>query len=87
MSGAATDNGVNVCYLCDESDQGYETCQDCGRMICFDDEHTDDICAPAYVTCTGDLFCWPCGLRHDRAQDEEEEGAGFFEEYFSGELP
>jgi hypothetical protein len=59
-----------VCELCEESD-GMQSCQDCGRMICFDHEGEDDICAPAYVTESGDLYCSACGRSHDRAEEDE----------------
>lgn len=52
--------------LCE--DYGGKSCQDCGKLICFDVKHGDDILRPAYVTESGDLFCDRCGP----AYDEEE---------------
>jgi hypothetical protein len=60
-----------MCKLCDESpDGGYEYCQDCGCLICFDVIDSDDVIRPAYVTSSGDLFCDRCGSACDAAEDE-----------------
>lgn len=57
--------------MCDEvcTEAGYGSCQDCGRLICFDVEQDDDILAAAYVTAAGDLFCRPCGREMDEAEE------------------
>lgn len=55
--------------LCEEYDG--QSCPDCGRLICFDTKHGDDIMRPAYVTESGDLYCDRCGKDHDRAEEEE----------------
>lgn len=65
-----------MCELCDESEDGTVCCQDCGRIICFDINVSDDVTAPAYVTASGDLFCSRCGRRID-----EEEEAAYENEY------
>lgn len=57
--------------LCD--DTGDSSCQDCGKLICFDVKHGDDIFRPAYVTASGDLYCDRCGQAHSRAEEESEE--------------
>lgn len=63
-----------MCDLCEEREDGtMESCQDCGRLICFDVESHDDTIAPAYVTSAGDLYCRPCGLAIDQAERESEE--------------
>jgi hypothetical protein len=59
-------------------------CQDCGRIIYWDDEmkepvkSIDDISAPPYVTESGDLFCSLCGPQYDEPDEDdydyEEEG-------------
>ena len=64
--------------LCDDTDE-MQSCQDCGRLICFDVKHGDDIMRPAYVTASGDLYCDRCG--RGRAMDEAEEEADADEEY------
>jgi hypothetical protein len=75
-----------MCQLCDESPDGIVSCQDCGRLICFDTKAVDDICAPAYVTASGDLFCQPCGSRYDQEEEEEvDEWLGMWGDY-PGEL-
>lgn len=76
-----------MCYLCDENDGDMESCQDCGRLICFDLQSSDDVVAPAYVTSSGDLFCKPCGSAHDRAMEEadRDEWLAMWEDY-PGEL-
>lgn len=76
-----------MCYLCEQSEDGVVSCQDCGRLICFDTEGIDDVCAPAYVTESGDLYCRPCGARIDeecRLYDEVEFGCMW--ESYPGEL-
>ena len=57
-----------MCNLCDE-ESGMQSCQDCGRLICFDVKCADDICAPAYVTSSGDVYCRRCGTRADREEE------------------
>jgi len=46
-----------MCDMCDENEGDFESCQDCGKLICFDVEVGDDVLRPAYVTSSGDLFC------------------------------
>lgn len=71
-----------MCSLCEESPDGIVTCQDCGRIICFETKAVDDICAPAYVTASGDLFCRPCGSRYDQEEeDEADEWMGMWADY------
>lgn len=61
-----------MCELCDEADDGLVYCQDCGRMICFDNLPSDiDVVDQAYVTSSGDLFCRRCGRQHDEAEEED----------------
>lgn len=61
--------------LCDQSETGeMQSCQDCGRLICFDVEHGDDIEAPAYVTSSGDLYCDRCGAAIDQLDESIHEG-------------
>lgn len=75
-----------MCYLCDESESGYASCQDCGRMICFDNESNDiDVVDRAYVTASGDLFCHRCGSQHDqREEDAIADDPYAFDEYTDG---
>ena len=50
------------------------SCQDCGRLICFDEPaDSEDVIDRAYVTDSGDLFCTRCGREYDRAEREAEE--------------
>lgn len=58
-----------MCYLCDENNGDYVSCQDCGVAICFDAQPGDEYPEPAGVTASGDLFC----LRHAIQYDEEAE--------------
>jgi len=61
-----------MCELCDED--GTDSCQDCGRMICYDAKPSNiDVIDQAYVTESGDLFCHHCGSAHDRREKEEME--------------
>ena len=62
--------------MCKELCEGDEAtyCQDCGRMICFDQKCADDISAPAFVTSSGDLYCDRCGSRQERSDEEAHEG-------------
>ena len=65
--------GWGVCKeLCDSED-GPQSCQDCGAQICFDTKHGDDIFRPAYVTASGDLYCDRCGGEMDRAEERDDE--------------
>lgn len=59
-----------MCDLCDENGGEYTSCQDCGRLICFDVEAADDIVRRAYFTQSGDLFCSHCGSQYDAEQEE-----------------
>lgn len=76
-----------MCQLCIENDGEMESCQDCGRSICFDEKpDSTDVVDKAYVTASGDLFCQRCGREYDKAQ-EEEEGADidFYDPMFADE--
>lgn len=60
-----------MCDLCDENGGEYQSCQDCGRMICFDATPSSfDVIDRAYVTNSGDLFCARCGSRYDIEEEE-----------------
>jgi hypothetical protein len=59
-----------MCELCDNSPDGSVSCQDCGCLICFETEAEDDVCAPAAVTASSDLYCRSCARAHDRAEEE-----------------
>lgn len=61
-----------MCSLCEENEDGYEVCQDCGIMICFDVDYRDDVISGAYVTESGDLYCRECGREHDKAEYEDD---------------
>ena len=72
-----------MCYLCDENDGEYTSCQDCGRMICFDQKPNNiDVIDRAYVTASGDLYCYRCGSQYDQeeedAADEEYDGWDYY---------
>lgn len=69
-----------MCELCDNTPENepLPSCQDCGRLICYDTEQDDDICARAYVTASGDLYCRICGRRYD----EEEESVTDMEDRY-----
>jgi hypothetical protein len=62
-----------VCQLCDQNNGEMESCQDCGRLICFDSEPDSvDVLDCAYVTASGDLYCQRCGSKCDAAEEESE---------------
>ena len=67
--------------LCDDAEDGYTTCQDCGAMICWDVETGDDVMRSAYVTASADLYCDRCGRQHDQAEEDEMEDFDFEEEF------
>lgn len=71
-----------MCYLCDESHDGsQESCQNCGRLICFDMKgEGDDVCAPAAVSASGDLYCLRCARREDEREEAEDELDEFWDE-------
>lgn len=60
-----------MCEWCEQETPEY--CQDCGRIICQDNERGgDDILAAPYVTSYGDLYCWFCGAREQALIEEQE---------------
>jgi len=69
-----------MCDMCDENGGDFESCQDCGKLICFDVEVGDDVLRPAYVTSSGDLFCDRCGSRYDAEEERmAEEEADYYD--------
>jgi len=63
-----------MCKLCDANNGEMLSCQDCGRLICFDESPDPvDVIDRAYVTASGDLYCTRCGRKHDAAEEEERE--------------
>lgn len=76
-----------MCDLCDKNDGEMQSCQDCGRLICFDESaNSVDVIDRAYVTASGDLFCTRCGSKYDQAEEEAEEEDYFDAEWFD-DLP
>jgi hypothetical protein len=69
-----------MCELCDKETGEEQSCQDCGRLICFDTEDADDVCAPARVTMSGDLFCCFCARGHDEAEEADEEEREYWDQ-------
>ena len=68
-----------MCQLCDKNDGEMQSCQNCGRLICFDNSPDSvDVTDRAYVTMSGDLFCTRCGRKYDQ-QEEEEQEADYYE--------
>lgn len=78
-----------MCELCDKSDDGsMESCQDCGRLICWDVETGDDTIRPAYAAASADLYCDRCGSAHDRAEEgamAEEWDGSYADDYDCGD--
>ena len=69
-----------MCDMCDENKGDFESCQDCGKLICFDVKVGDDVLRPAYVTSSGDLFCDRCGSRYDAEEERmAEEEADYYD--------
>ncbi len=63
-----------MCQLCDQNGGDMLSCQDCGRLICFDNApDSADVADRAYVTASGDLFCTRCGRKYDQAEEDERE--------------
>jgi hypothetical protein len=54
-------------------DDAPDSCQNCGKLIFDDMKGFDDACSAPYVTESGDLYCIPCGRRHDEAQRQQDE--------------
>ncbi len=74
-----------MCDLCEKNGGQYDSCQDCGRLICFDEQPDSvDVIDQAYVTAGGDLFCWRCGRKYDEAEEEETED--YYEPPFDDEV-
>lgn len=59
-----------MCELCDENGGEMLSCQDCGKLICFDIEGGDDVCQPAFVISSGDLLCRRCGIRWEQEEEQ-----------------
>lgn len=59
--------------LCDQETGECQSCQDCGRLICWDHDAEDDVCARPGVTEEGDLYCSRCASRYDRMEQDEED--------------
>jgi len=74
-----------MCDWCDENGGDPQSCQNCGRMICWDQESGvgDDVITRPYVTAFGDVYCVRCGSRQD-AEEEAEIDAEFggYDPYF-----
>ena len=69
-----------MCALCDQKNGKLESCQDCGRLICFDETRSNVyVIDKAYVTASGDLFCFRCGKQHD--EEEEAAADSWFDDY------
>lgn len=63
-----------MCQLCENNNGEMQSCQDCGRLICFDEKPDSvDVIDRAYVTASGDLFCQRCGRKYDQAEEEDAE--------------
>ena len=62
-----------MCWMCDENEGESEVCTNCGRLICFDTKFSDDICAKAGVTASGDLYCYECARSFDDDEERESE--------------
>lgn len=76
-----------MCDLCDQNNGEMESCQDCGRLICFDVKADSvDVIDRAYVTQSGDLFCTRCGSKYDQAEEDGEQDY-FDVEFFDEETP
>lgn len=72
-----------MCKLCDENGGECLSCQDCGRLICYDFEPDNiDVLDRAYVTASGDLYCARCGREYDMAEEEE-----FADDFMDDEYP
>lgn len=62
-----------MCEWCEENGGEPISCQDCGKLLCWDIEgEGDDIMGRPYVTAAGDVFCVSCGQSVDRAEEEDE---------------
>lgn len=59
-----------------DDDEGY--CQDCGDFISFAD-------GSAYVTSSGDVYCWHCGIQADDEEQEMMDGEDGWDFYSTGE--
>ena len=68
-----------MCQLCEDNNGDYQSCVDCSRLICFDEQSEDDVVARAYVTESGDLYCTKCGKEHDHAADEDDSEDAYYE--------
>lgn len=81
---------MKMCYLCDENENGYESCQQCGRMICFDNKPNNiDVVDRAYVTASGDLYCYRCGSSHDQEEEDFEDEDGYdpyFDNWYDADM-
>lgn len=71
-----------MCELCDENGGDYQSCQDCGRLICYDAHPSNvDVIDRAYVTQSGDLFCRRCGAQYDAKEEEFDDDGWAYDPY------
>lgn len=72
-----------MCKMCDDNDDEYVGCPECGRLICWDIdwEAGDDVIQRATATPGGDLVCRLCAIR---IEAEEEKMYEDEMEYFPG---
>jgi hypothetical protein len=73
-----------MCEWCEENGGEPASCQDCGRMICWDHESGtgDDVITRPYVTASGDVYCVRCGSRMDQEEDDAINEEGGYDPYF-----
>ena len=73
-----------MCEMCQENGNEPVGCQNCGKMICWDYtlDQSDDIMGTPFVTSSGDLYCYNCGIEMERAEEiQMEEDATYYPEY------
>jgi hypothetical protein len=73
-----------MCDWCDENNGEPIGCQNCGRMICWDNKAEDDVFSRPYVTASGDVYCVSCGARMDQEEEDAIEDEGYYNDYTDG---
>ena len=55
--------------MCEMCETGIASCPECGKLVCWDIEHEDDVMGPAAASASGDFMCLSCAIWHDRQME------------------
>ncbi len=61
-----------MCEFCDEGQM--LSCDDCGKLICFDRKYGDDVIGAGFVTSSGNPICGTCARHWHESEEQDEHG-------------